>query len=237
MGVLDDLLTVQDHDTAADRLRHRRATLPELAELASVGDRLVEVEASLAEVTGRRDEVARGEKRLDDEVTAVTAKMTEVKGILYSGTVSAIRELQAMEAEVEALTRRRSALEDELFEAMEEREPLDAAVAALDDERRRLDAEGSRLHGVVAEAGAALDGELALEQEARDKAAAGLPPELSSLYEQLRARSDGVGAARLVNGRCGGCHLALPATEVDRLRRQSSDAPQRCEQCARILVP
>ena len=237
MSGLDDLLTVQDHDTAADRLRHRRATLPELAELASVGDRLAELEASLAEVTARRDDVVRREKRLDDEVTAVTAKMTEVKGLLYSGTVSAIRELQAMEAEVEALTRRRSALEDELFEAMEEREPLDADVAALEEERRRLDAEGSRLRAVVAEAQAALDGELALEEEARARAAAGLPADLAALYEQLRARSDGVGAARLVNGRCGGCHLALPATEVDRLRRQSSDVPQRCEQCARILVP
>jgi len=237
VSALDDLLTVQDHDTATDRLRHRRATLPELSELASVGDRLAQVEVSLAEITGRRDEVARREKRLDDEIAAVSAKMKEVKSLLYSGTVSAIRELQAMEAEVEALTRRRSALEDELFEAMEEREPLDAGVAALDDERRQLDAEGSRLHALVAEAQAALDSELALEQEARAKAAAGLPPDLAALYEQLRARSDGVGAARLVNGRCGGCHLALPATEVDRLRRQSSDVPQRCEQCARILVP
>jgi len=237
VSVSDDLLAVQDHDTAADRLRHRRATLPELAELASVGDRLAELEVSLAEVTGRRDEVARREKRLDDDVTAVTTKMAEVKGLLYSGTVSAIRELQAMEAEVDALARRRTVLEDELFEAMEEREPLDVRIADLEDERGRLDAEGSRLHAVVAEAQAALDGELAVELDSRAKAAAGLPPELATLYEQLRARSDGVGAARLVNGRCGGCHLALPATEVDRLRRQPPDSLQRCEQCGRILVP
>ena len=237
MSVADDLLQVQDHDTAADRLRHRRATLPELAQLASVGDRLAELEVALAEVTARRDDVARREKRLDDEVAAVTSKMAEVKGLLYSGAVSAIRELQAMEAEVEALTRRRTVLEDELFEAMEEREPLDARIAALEDERRVLDAEGSRLHAVVAEAQAALDGELAVELEGRAKAAAGLPPELATLYEQLRARSDGVGAARLVNGRCGGCHLTLPATEVDRLRRQPPDSLERCEQCGRILVP
>lgn len=237
MSVPDDLLEVQDHDTAADRLRHRRATIPELAALLLVGDRLAELEAALAEVTAHRDGVARQEKRLDDEVTAVTAKMAEVKGLLYSGTVSAIRELQAMEAEVGALTRRRTVLEDDLFEAMEEREPLDARISALDAERRRLDAEGSRLHAVVAEVRVAIDGELEVELEGRARAAAGLPPELASLYEQLRARSDGVGAARLVNGRCGGCHLALPATEVDRLRRLPPDTLERCEQCACILVP
>ena len=235
MGDLDDLLLVQDHDTSVDRLRHLRATLPELAELASVADRLSQVEAALAEVTAQRDEVARREKKLDDEVAAVSAKMAEVKGVLYSGSVSAIRELQCMEAEIEALTRRRGALEDELLEAMEEGEPLDARIAALGEERGRLDAEGARLHGVVAGAQAALDAELAVESDARAKAAASLPPELTTLYEQIRARSGGVGAARLVNGRCGGCHLTLPATEVDRLRK-SAGTLQRCEQCGRILV-
>ncbi len=237
MSVLDDLLQVQDHDTAADRLRHRRANLPEMAQLATVADRLSALEASLATVTGRRDEVARREKRLDDEVAAVTTKAAEVSRVLYSGSVAAVRELQAMESEIESLKRRRTTLEDELLDVMEEREPLEAEIAELERERARLDAEAARLRAVVAEAQAALDAELEAELDARSRATAGLPPDLVSLYEQLRARSDGIGAARLVNGRCGGCHLALPATEVDRLRRQPPDALQRCEQCGRILVP
>jgi len=236
LSVFDDLLQVQDHDTAADRIRHRRATLPELAALAAVSDRLSAVEASLADVGGRRDVVARREQRLEHDVAALTAKAAEVRGVLYSGSVSAVRELQAMEAEVEALHRRRSTLEDELLEAMEEREPLDAELAALEQERERLDAEAARLHAVVAEAQSSLDRELEAEAEARAAAAAGIPSDLIGLYEQLRARSGGVGAARLVNGRCGGCHLALPATEVDRLRRQPPDSLERCEQCGRILV-
>lgn len=236
MSVLDHLLQVQDHDTAVDRIRHRRATLPELAELASIAERLSALETSLAEVRRRRDDVAGRERRLDDEVAALTAKTADVSGVLYSGSVGAIRELQAMEAEIVALHRRRSALEDELLEAMEEREPLDAEVAELEGERQRLGAEASRLRAVVAEAQSALDRQLHAEMNARSAAAAGLPPDLIRLYEQLRDRSDGVGAARLVNGRCGGCHLALPATEVDRIRRQPPGSLQHCEQCGRILV-
>lgn len=237
MSVLEDLLQVQDHDTAADRIRHRRATLPELTELASISDRLSGLETSLAEVRRRRDEVAGREQRLEDDVAAVTAKAAEVSGVLYSGSVGAIRELQAMEAEIVALNRRRSALEDDLLAAMEEREPLDAEVAALERERERLDAEAAQLHAVVAESQSDLDRQLDAEMAARSAAAAGLPADLVDLYEQLRARSAGVGAARLVNGRCGGCHLALPATEVDRLRRQPPGALERCDQCGRILVP
>ena len=40
----------------------------------------------------------------------------------------------------------------------------------------------------------------------------------------------------VAHGRCGGCHLALPATEVDRVRKEPADALIRCEQCDRILV-
>ncbi len=236
MSVFDELLQVQEHDTAADRIRHRRATLPELTQLALLSDRLAALEGSLAEVTARRDDVARREKRLEDEVAALTAKAAEVRAVLYSGSVGAIRELQAMEAEIEALNRRRGTLEDELLEAMEEREPLDAEIAALERERHRVDAESAGLRAAVAEAEAALDAELEAEADARTAAAAGLPPDLVGLYEELRARSDGIGAARLVNGRCGGCHLALPATELDRLRRQPHDTLERCDQCGRILV-
>ena len=35
MAALDDLLRLQTHDSAVDRLRHRKATLPERPELES----------------------------------------------------------------------------------------------------------------------------------------------------------------------------------------------------------
>ncbi len=236
MGVLDDLLRVQEHDTAIDRLRHRRATLPERDELSRLEQELTELERALGDVAGERDDVARRQKRLEDELAAVEAKIAEMEKRLYSGAVVIPRELQAMQAEVDSLRRRRSGLEDAVLDAMTEREPLDAEVSRLDAERRRLDAEGARLRAVIAEAEAALDAELARETSARDEAASGLPDDLAALYEQLRARLGGVGAARLVNGRCAGCHLTLPATELDRIRREPPDALIRCEQCGRLLV-
>jgi predicted nucleic acid-binding Zn-ribbon protein len=155
---------------------------------------------------------------------------------MYSGVVSAPRELQAMQADVESLRRRRSTLEDSVLDAMAEREPLDAEVSGLERERGRLDQEGTRLRGAVAEAEAAIDAELAAEQDRRAEAVVSLPADLAARYESLRARLDGIGAAPLVGGRCGGCHLSLPATELDRIRREPPDALILCEQCGRILV-
>jgi predicted nucleic acid-binding Zn-ribbon protein len=236
VSVYQQLLRVQEHDTAADRLRHRRATLPELGELAAVEKSLAEAESAVADASARLAAVAREQRRLEDELAATEARITDVERRMYSGVVSAPRELQAMQADAESLRRRRSALEDEVLERMAEREPLDADVVALEAERARLEGEGSRLHGVVAEAQAGIDAELAGEEVRRAEAAAGLPPDLTTLYERLRARHGGVGAAPLVGARCGGCHLTLPATEVDRIRREPPDALVTCDQCGRILV-
>jgi len=236
MSALEDLLVIQEHDSAADRLRHRLETLPEKTRLAEVDAQLVAIETSLTDVDGRRDEVLRRQQRHEDELASVEAKITEVDRRLYSGSVSAPRELQAMEADVTSLKRHRSDLEDRVLEAMQDREPLDAERATLGQRRDALAREGGELRDAIAAHSREVDVELATALEARRAAAAGLPDDLLSRYERLRATQGGVGAARLVNGRCSGCHLTLPATELDRIRHEDADALVLCDQCGRILV-
>lgn len=236
MSVFDDLLVVQEHDTTIDQLRHRRASLPQLADLARLEGELVALERTLADVTARRDEIARRQRGLEDELAGVESKVKEIEGRLYSGAITIPRELQALQADAESLRRRCSTLEDGVLEAMTEREPLDEQIRSLEATRRGLDEDGSRLRVALAEDEAAIDAQLATEDQARAQAAGGLPLDLARLYEDLRRKLGGVGAARLVQGRCTGCHLTLPATEVDRIRREPPDALIRCDQCGRILV-
>ena len=236
MPALKDLLVVQEHDSAIDRLRHRKETLPAQARLAEVEQAIGAIDASIADVGGRRDDVARRQQRHEDELASVEAKIGEVEKRLYSGEVSAPRELLAMEADVASLRRHRADIEDRVLEAMQDREPLDAEVATLDQERAALDAEVDQLRAVLATETKDIDAELSTELEARAAAAASIPDELLTQYERLRAKQGGVGAARLVNGRCSGCHLTLPATELDRIKHQDDDTVVLCDQCGRILV-
>jgi hypothetical protein len=236
MSVLEDLLVVQEHDSAADRLRHRLDTLPEKARLAEIEQQMAAAEASVADVGGRRDEVVRRQQRHEDELASIEAKIGEVERRLYSGSVSAPRELQAMEADVASLKRHRSGLEDQVLEAMQDREPLDTELASLEQQWASLGQEAEQLQEAIAAQSVDIDAELAAEVEARKAAAAEIPDELLSQYERLRAQQGGVGAARLLNGRCSGCHLTLPATELDRIRRGDADTVVLCDQCGRILV-
>lgn len=236
MTVFHDLLQVQEHDTAADRLRHRRDHLPELAELRATEDELARLEATLVDVDAKAAEVGKRQRRLEGDLSLLESKLTELDAKLYSGVVSAARELQAMQSEAASMRERRAVLEYEVLEAMGEQETVDEQLGALRVRRDELDAQGSSLRAAVAEAQAEVDRELAAELAARTEAATAIPADVAALYEQLRAHLGGVAAAPLVNGRCGGCHLALPATEIDRLRKEPADSLVRCEQCERILV-
>ncbi|HEV8627055.1 MAG TPA: C4-type zinc ribbon domain-containing protein [Acidimicrobiia bacterium] len=236
MPAFDDLLTLQNHDSAADRLRHRRATLPERAELDSRRAAYDDLERRRAEVTERRDAELRDERRLDDEVKKLEAKAKAEDSRMYSGTVSSPRELQAMQADIDQLRRQARDREDEELEVMERREALDAEVAELGAAQAALISEMDTLLGAIGKQEAEIDAELAVEEDARAALIPGIPEATLRLYEQVRAGNRGIGAARLVGMNCQACHLALPATEVDRIRHLPPDGLARCEHCGAILV-
>jgi predicted nucleic acid-binding Zn-ribbon protein len=80
---------------------------------------------------------------------------------------------------------------------------------------------------------AAEEGELLPRRTAQAEA---VGPDLLATYDRLRAHLGGVAVAPLDGVRCSGCHLTLPATELDALRHAPADALVRHDECGRILV-
>jgi predicted nucleic acid-binding Zn-ribbon protein len=231
------LLAVQELDTASDVLRHRRETLPERSELGARHDALSALAADLEPVREQRRQLARAQQAIEDEIAMVTEKAVAVDKAMYGSSATNPRELQAMQEDLESLRRRRSHLEDQVLERMMEAEPLDAQLESLGDRRNSLDEEAIRLTAALAEAEAAIDAELAELEGRRADAASGVDGGLLERYEKLRVRLRGVGVARLDGPRCLGCHLALPAAEVEAVRRQARDEGiATCPQCDRLLV-
>ena len=236
MSALASLLQVQDHDTRLDQLRHRRQNLPEKAELAELQKRRAAIEATRNEVAVRRDEVAERQAKAEADIAVAEKRVAEIDTRMRSGAVSASRELQAMQGEIDSIRERVSTLEDAALEAMDEREPLDAEIDGYDTQLAAIDEHAVELRQRIATAEAEVDAELESEQSARAEAAAQVPDDLTKTYENLRTRLGGIGAARLDGNRCSGCHLTLPATELDRIRHADANALVYCEQCGRILV-
>lgn len=236
MASLDQLLTVQEHDTTADQLQHRRVTLVERTELDDRRRQLTQVGIDTEDTQRQRDEVARAQKRLEDEVASVEDKVTSVHDKLYGGTVTSPRELQALQDDESALKRHQSAVEDKVIEQMELAVPLDERLAALAARTTELAAEIDALSAALAAAEAEIDGELGSVAAERAAAAEGLDAALLVRYETLRRELGGIAVARLVGTNCGGCHLTLPAVELDRIRHQPPGEVIQCEECGRLLV-
>jgi predicted nucleic acid-binding Zn-ribbon protein len=234
---LEALLLVQEHDTARDRLRHRRASLPERAELDASNTRLRGLRGEIAAVRAERDKVLADEKRLDDEARSIGAHADEAEARLYSGTVASPRELQALQADIEMLRKRRSEIEDRELETMEARESLDAQLATLEADAEKVGAEVERLREVIKAAEVEIDAELAEEDAAWNAHAAGVPESLLADYQRRRAQNRGAGAARLVGTTCGACHLSIPSTEAERIHRAAGAEVAYCDNCGAILVP
>jgi predicted nucleic acid-binding Zn-ribbon protein len=159
MPDLHALLVLQQQDTAADQLRHRRATLPERALLAAIDAELTRLDAELATATVEHDRLAADQERLEAEVAVGEDKRRTLERRLAASSVP--REAQTMSAEIDGLKARQSGLEDELLELMEALEPIDARLVTGADERVQLAERHTATAAALAAAEAGVDAELA----------------------------------------------------------------------------
>jgi uncharacterized protein len=238
VSALELLLAVQERDLALDRLRHRRATLPERAALAEAEATGAGVRVRLAELAGPRDDLAREQRKHEDEAQSLSEQAGAVEKRMYSGEVSSPRELQAMQADVEQLRRHQQTVEERALEALERFEPLQAETTDLEQVLARAEADAAAARTALAAAEAVVAAEVAAEQAARAEAVTRVAdPALVSDYDRRRAQSPGQGAARLVGNTCQSCHLTIPATEVDRIRKAPDGVVAYCDNCGAILIP
>ena len=236
MSAWEQLLEVQAIDSRLAKLDHRLAQLPERARLADLEDQLAGVRTRTAEAEAEKEALASRQRRLEDEIATLEAKITREEEQLYSGGSSDPGHLQDLHDEIAGLKRRISVLEDQELELMEEIEPIDARLSVLTDEQSALDLQAIEVTTALAEAEAAIDRERADALAERATTTEGIDADALARYETVRDRLGGVAVARLEAGTCGACHLKLSAVEHDRILHLPPDEEVRCEECDRFLV-
>ncbi|MEI6252881.1 MAG: C4-type zinc ribbon domain-containing protein [Mycobacteriaceae bacterium] len=229
------LLELADVDAELSRLAHRASHLPEQQRYDEVqagqraaADRLAAVAIALEDLDAQ---VA----KLESEVDAVRRREDRDRGLLDSGSVSDSKQLGELQHELGTLERRQASLEDTLLEVMERREQVAAdqarEQAAIEILEQDLNAARQARDEVLAEVEQART-----ERGARrTEVAAALDADLLSLYERQRGTS-GIGAGRLLGGRCGACRIELDRGELARISAAPEDEVLRCQECGAILL-
>ncbi|PPK63416.1 C4-type zinc ribbon domain-containing protein [Actinokineospora auranticolor] len=228
------LLDLAEVDAELARVRHRRTSMPELAELAAAEQAVRARRDAVVAIRTQLDDLDREAARQEKEIDAVRAREDRDRKLLSGGTIGA-KQLTDLEHELASLERRQSVLEDDLLELMERRE-------AVELDTKHADLELGKAEQVLADVThrrdenlADLDTNEARRTAERAKVLPGIPEDLLKVYTR-RHELRGIGAALLRARRCGACRLELDSREVSRIREAASDEVLECPECGAVLV-
>ncbi len=226
---LDQLWMLQQVDSRLAAARFSRTSLDDGTALRA------EVEATraaAAAATARWHECQAAIKDHELQLAGTEAKQRKIEGDLYGGRVSNPKELSSLQEELAMLARTRDHLEDRILALLDQVEVLREQASTAEAARTALE---RRLAAHLAEYEAArnrLDGEIETLTAERSAVAADVESRLLRRYEGIAAQEGGLGVVPIHDGRCGGCHNALPTDFVARVRGGQIVI---CERCRRIL--
>jgi hypothetical protein len=223
-------------DSRLDALRHQLATIPEAVALAELHRGRSDVDDAARDARIEVADLTDEQKRSDADVEQVKARRVRDQGMVDSGSIGDPKALQRMLGELESLQRRISDLEDIEIDVMERLEAAQTELEQREAALEKIDAESTGLEQVRADKAVALEADHASVVAERAAAAEGMPADLMTLYEKLRASKGGTGAAALRRRECEGCRLTLNASDLAAIAAKPEDEVVRCEECDRILV-
>jgi predicted nucleic acid-binding Zn-ribbon protein len=228
------LLDLAGFDQTINAAEHRRATLPQLAVIASGTEKLVELRGAKVLAETEVGDLERANRKLDNEIDQVRTRAARDAQRSAAGAGNA-KDLENLQHEIISLARRQGVLEDEALELMEQKETADAELSLI-----QAEFEASRAAVLAAETArddlfTDIDAELDAHRRGRADLVAGLPADLAALYERIR-KSGKVAAAKLNGGRCDACRMDLDRVELSSIASSASDEIVRCPECGAILI-
>lgn len=222
------VLRLAQLDLQAASLNQKAKTLPEAQthkeiniEFETTRDLRIAAETELSDLSS---EINRAESDVEQVVKRIEKDETRLNA--GQGTP---KELEQMQHELVSLNARRAELEEVELEVM-------VRAEAIKDRIKELSAKEVELADKLAEAAVLRDAALAaidLELKAAIEARAELFPQIEKALADLYEK---VGAAKLHNGQCTGCNLAINAGDLSKLNALPAEEVARCEECRRILV-
>ena len=228
MNVIDQLLSVQEHDARIRRINQELTDIP--ARQKAERTRLEEHQQALAAAEEQLKKRQSDLKQLELEADGHKARIEKLRQ--QQLTLKTNKEFKVMEGEIASTENDIKKLEDREITLMEQienaREDVRARQADLAEEEEAVVADCKELDERATE----LKAELTEAEAARAEAATGIDAEWLTRYDQIWSRRDSA-LVEVRNGVCGGCHMRLPPSAAHDARKRM--AMVTCDFCGRML--
>jgi hypothetical protein len=182
----------------------------------------------------QKDQAALQQKQRDAEhaVDDLEAKLKPVQHKLLRVSGSTPKELAAMEKQAIQIKGQVTQEEDKVLEMMGQAEALQNAAAAKAADVNKIEREWADKRNQLQAEQADLMSALESDRKVKDEILSQIEPAHLQLYEKLRRQKQGNAVAKIAQGRCQGCKITIPVSELSQAR--AGELVQ-CGSCSRVL--
>ena len=228
------VLAIAEIDLKIATLNQKIKTLPETVnhkeltiQFETNRDLRIAAETELSDLSGEIN-------RAENDVEQVAKRIEKDETRLNTGQGTP-KELEQLQHELKSLGARRSELEEIELEVMLRADEIKARINDLKLKEAELVGKVAEALTLKNSALATLDSDLNSANKERAELATQIDKSLIDLYEKIRSNGV-VAAARIINGQCGGCNLAINSGDLTKILALPEEEVARCEECRCILV-
>jgi len=228
------LIALMEQDRALDRASKALDELPEKQEILKLRRRLKEIEGVAEKARAYLRTANSMVSRAADEVSSVDMKIESEQAKVLSGAVTDAKELRNLTREIDALVRRKDALERDQLALMEKSEAGEAQEARVEATLKAGHAKEAELIAAFKTHGGQMQTEIAHLKAGRDAITAKLDGQLLARYEALKESKRGVAVGILQGALCSACRTEIPSGQ----RQKLNAGPEvgECPNCKRMIV-
>lgn len=235
MDNFDALRNLAALDRKVAQLRYDREHLPASVELRQIDVTLNALVTELHELEIERNPLVAQRDDLERQAVTLRHRREEIARKLATSTAGA-RELDALTTELAHLDNAIDAIENSELEILEALEPLDESFQNIGRAAKLATERRTEVVAMEVAGQSQLDEDIRVIINLRPAAVGELSTSVAAQYERILARVHDVAAVEVVDGKCGGCKIAVVALDLGRWRTAMADDPSSCPECSRLWI-
>lgn len=226
---IEVLTTLQDVDREIlERNQTKKSLLVEIEKREEdLKTKKLEVERLQSEWTSRDQVRSQKEKTLQEEGKKAMDKRMRMNRIKN------IKELQALQREIDLIKQGNGVLEEEIIRLLEEVEAGAASLQEKVEDLSRVEKEWEEKRQELKSHTHKIEESIAAASTVRQQIASSLEPNLLSRYELIFSRRGGTAVVAVSDGICQGCYMNIPPQLLNETIK--SESLTMCPSCHRIL--
>ena len=226
------LWQLQSIDQKYMKRRKERSILPGSQDRSNLAQEIERIKLRIREIKGKHASILSHFNEIELDLHNIEEHIAFENKRLYSGQVTNTKELTQLEHKLEEDQKKRTIIENNYILLIEELDSVKHGLDNLLDDETYLT---NRFEQLDQQLKKQRQEDTAYEEEyciLRQRISTQLPMAIREKYEHIQARYQGNALVRIVSGGCGGCHTALAAAEIERVKRGIST----CDNCGRLLA-